>query len=76
MEENSSWDETLLIVTADHETGYLSGPSDEDHWKPLTGEAGELPRTGAELGLAGGIAAGLVALGSTAVYLARRRQQH
>ncbi|MFB9775551.1 alkaline phosphatase [Brevibacterium otitidis] len=76
VEENSSWDETLLIVTADHETGYLSGPSDEDHWKPLTGEAGELPRTGAELGLAGGIAAGLAALGSTAVYLARRRQQH
>ncbi len=26
IEENSSWDETLLIVTGDHETGYLVGP--------------------------------------------------
>jgi alkaline phosphatase len=26
VEENSSWDETLIIVTADHETGYLMGP--------------------------------------------------
>ena len=25
MESSSSWDETLLIVTADHETGYLTG---------------------------------------------------
>ena len=23
---NSSWDETLMIITADHETGYLTGP--------------------------------------------------
>ncbi len=27
VENNSSWDETLLIVTADHETGYLTGPN-------------------------------------------------
>ena len=26
VEKNSNWDETLLIVTADHETGYLTGP--------------------------------------------------
>jgi alkaline phosphatase len=26
VEDNSDWDETLLIVTADHETGYLLGP--------------------------------------------------
>lgn len=26
VETNSSWDETLVIVTADHETGYLTGP--------------------------------------------------
>ncbi len=25
VEDNSSWDETLIIVTADHETGYLLG---------------------------------------------------
>jgi len=26
VETNSSWNETLLVVTADHETGYLTGP--------------------------------------------------
>jgi alkaline phosphatase len=26
VEENSNWGETLLIVTGDHETGYLTGP--------------------------------------------------
>lgn len=29
VEKNSSWDDTLLIVTADHETGYLSGSHNE-----------------------------------------------
>ncbi|MEE4176522.1 MAG: alkaline phosphatase [Bacteroides sp.] len=27
VEANSSWEETLIILTADHETGYLTGPS-------------------------------------------------
>ncbi|MFT3888917.1 MAG: alkaline phosphatase [Arachnia sp.] len=27
VETNSSWDETLVVVTADHETGYLMGPA-------------------------------------------------
>lgn len=27
VENNSSWDETLVIVTADHECGYLTGPN-------------------------------------------------
>lgn len=42
VEENSSWDETLLIVTADHETGYLSGAAerDEDRFNAMTGEKG------------------------------------
>jgi alkaline phosphatase len=26
IERNSSWEDTLLIITADHETGYLTGP--------------------------------------------------
>lgn len=30
VEKNSSWDKTLLIVTADHETGFINGPSDRD----------------------------------------------
>jgi alkaline phosphatase len=28
--QNSSWDQTLLIVTADHECGYLTGPDSGD----------------------------------------------
>lgn len=30
VEQNSNWDETLIIVTGDHETGYLTGPNDND----------------------------------------------
>lgn len=30
VEANSNWDETLLIVTGDHETGYLGGPLSQD----------------------------------------------
>ena len=29
VEKNSNWDETLVIVTADHETGYLTGPQSD-----------------------------------------------
>ncbi|MBD8030592.1 alkaline phosphatase [Corynebacterium gallinarum] len=46
VEQNSSWDETLLIVTADHETGYLSGQDELPNWKALTGEVGEVPAHG------------------------------
>jgi alkaline phosphatase len=38
VEKNSSWDETLLIVTADHETGFLWGA--KGYFAPL-GFAGE-----------------------------------
>lgn len=38
---HSNWDETVLIITADHETGYLSGPGSgpesQPMWKPLVG---------------------------------------
>ena len=52
VETNSSWNETLIIVTADHETGYLVGPgsnvkvndSDVDLWKPIGNNGkGKLP---------------------------------
>ncbi|MFZ8758467.1 alkaline phosphatase [Microbacterium sp. HMH0099] len=45
VETNSNWDETLVIVTADHETGYLAGPGAgvEKGWTALTGTAGQLP---------------------------------
>lgn len=51
VEENSSWDETLLIVTSDHETGYLSGPdggedAEGSEWTMMSGEQGELPTDG------------------------------
>jgi alkaline phosphatase len=38
VEANSNWNETLLIVTGDHETGYLWGPGSggtPPHWNPL-----------------------------------------
>jgi alkaline phosphatase len=48
IEENSSWDETLMIVTADHETGYLlgpgSGPDADPIHQPLENNGeGEMP---------------------------------
>lgn len=45
VEENSNWDETLIIVTADHECGYLTGPGDPDPiYKPVTNNGqGNLP---------------------------------
>lgn len=35
VETRSSWDETLLIVTGDHETGQLTGPGSDPGWQPL-----------------------------------------
>lgn len=45
VETESSWEETLVIVTADHETGYLAGAGagPDAGWTPMTGEQGELP---------------------------------
>lgn len=43
VEENSSWNETLLIVTADHETGYLSGADEGKVYNALRGEKGAAP---------------------------------
>ena len=50
---NSSWDETTIIITADHETGYLTGPGSNDTsivkeglelWKPLANNGkGNMP---------------------------------
>ncbi|MCB2204591.1 alkaline phosphatase [bacterium] len=35
IEANGGWEENLLIVTADHETGYLTGPKEADN-SPVT----------------------------------------
>ena len=43
VETRSSWDETLLIVTADHESGYLTGAGAGPNWTMLTGRAGSVP---------------------------------
>lgn len=44
IEENSSWDDTLLIITADHETGYITGPGSKPDWKPLVNNGkGKMP---------------------------------
>ncbi|MGO1696899.1 MAG: alkaline phosphatase [Micrococcaceae bacterium] len=46
VEENSSWEDTLLVVTADHETGYLGGAEDDPDFTKMYGNAGELPTVG------------------------------
>ncbi|HSW57027.1 MAG TPA: alkaline phosphatase [Dehalococcoidales bacterium] len=45
VETNSNWDETLVIVTADHETGYLWGPKSMGiNWAPIVNNgAGSMP---------------------------------
>ena len=43
VEASSSWDETLVIVTADHETGYLWGPGSDPVRNPIVGTAGTAP---------------------------------
>jgi alkaline phosphatase len=35
VELNSNWGETLLIVTGDHETGYLNGPVSDPSWETI-----------------------------------------
>lgn len=41
---HSSWDETLVIVTSDHECGYLWGPGSNPEWKSIIDNgAGRLP---------------------------------
>lgn len=44
VERNSNWGEALLIVTADHETGYLTGPGSDPKVLPLVNNGpGEMP---------------------------------
>jgi alkaline phosphatase len=44
IEKNSSWDESLLIVTSDHETGYMQGAGSDPTWEPITTNgAGSIP---------------------------------
>jgi len=44
VETHSNWSETLLIVTGDHETGYLTGPGSDPEWKPLVNNGqGKMP---------------------------------
>ncbi len=37
VENNSSWNETMLVITGDHETGYLNGPDSGDDSKLAKG---------------------------------------
>jgi len=45
IEAGGGWDETLLVVTGDHETGYLTGPGPTaDNWsEPVNRGAGQMP---------------------------------
>ena len=35
VQANSNWGETLVVVTSDHETGYLTGPGSDPSWMPV-----------------------------------------
>ncbi|MBN1369186.1 MAG: alkaline phosphatase [Dehalococcoidaceae bacterium] len=42
--KNSNWGETLVIVTGDHECGYLTGPNSDPGWEAVVNNgAGNLP---------------------------------
>lgn len=44
VDDSSGWEETLVVVTADHETGYLAGPASDPTWQPLRSRgAGQAP---------------------------------
>lgn len=46
VEKNSSWEETLLVITADHETGHLTGPNEAHtaEWVSVVPDgAGKMP---------------------------------
>jgi alkaline phosphatase len=44
VQANSNWGETLLIVTSDHENGYVLGPGSDPTWEPVINNgAGNLP---------------------------------
>ena len=44
VETHSRWEDTLLIVTSDHETGYITGPGSGIDWKPLVNRGkGKVP---------------------------------
>jgi len=40
---HSNWDETLLIVTGDHETGYLWGRGSNPTWEPIVNNGRGVP---------------------------------
>ncbi|WP_256840134.1 alkaline phosphatase [Ornithinimicrobium faecis] len=44
VETESSWDDTLVVVTADHESGYITGAGSDPTWEPIDGAQGELPQ--------------------------------
>jgi len=44
VEENSSWDDTLVIVTGDHECGFILGPGSNPELKPIVNNGkGNMP---------------------------------
>jgi alkaline phosphatase len=44
VKQHSNWGDTLLVVTADHETGYLTGPGSDPYWYPIVDNgSGSLP---------------------------------
>ncbi|MEE6280759.1 alkaline phosphatase [Georgenia sunbinii] len=45
-DSSATWDNTMVVVTADHETGYLGGPDEDPNWTEMTGQPGRTPTVG------------------------------
>lgn len=44
IERHGGWQDTLLVITGDHETGYLTGPGSDPTWAPLVSQGrGQMP---------------------------------
>jgi alkaline phosphatase len=44
VDAHSNWNETLVVITADHETGYITGPGSDPDWTPVKNNGkGKMP---------------------------------
>jgi alkaline phosphatase len=44
IENHGGWEQNLLVVTGDHETGYLTGPGSDPGWTPVVNRGrGQMP---------------------------------
>jgi len=76
VELESSWEETLVVITADHETGYLTGAGSDPTWEPIEGTEGELPAAAYHTGGHSNALVPVFARGPGAEEIGARADQH